>query len=192
MFRINNIANDGNLKNELNEISKIVCETNEIGQNIIIKLSEQGDNLEKTEEKLNTNEFLLSKTFRILRDMTWFGWILNFFIKDNSNQSNNYNLTKKNKNLEEIKEDNKEEKLKVTQENLSKKTHLDIDVREILNNENKELLFIENELKNLHSIGLKIGECIDDHNERLERISNKTENISNKIIKNKDYISTIL
>ncbi len=47
MFRINNIANDGNLKNELNEISKIVCETNEIGQNIIIKLSEQGDNLEK-------------------------------------------------------------------------------------------------------------------------------------------------
>ena len=192
MFRINNIANDGSLKNELNEISKIVCETNEIGQNIIIKLSEQGDNLEKTEEKLNTNEFILSKTFRILRDMTWFGWILNFFIKDNSKQSNNYNLTKKNKNLEEIKEDNKEEKLKVTQENLSKKTHLDIDVREILNNENKELLFIENELKNLHSIGLKIGECIDNHNERLERISNKTENISNKIIKNKDYISTIL
>ena len=192
MFRINNIANDGNLKNELNEISKIVCETNEIGQNIIIKLSEQGDNLEKTEEKLNTNEFILSKTFRILRDMTWFGWILNFFIKDNSNQSNNYNLTKKNKNLEEIKKDNKEEKLKVTQEILSEKTSLDIDVREILNNENKELLFIENELKNLHSIGLKIGECIDDHNERLERISNKTENISNKIIKNKDYISTIL
>ena len=192
MFRINNIANDGNLKNELNEISKIVCETNEIGQNIIIKLSEQGDNLEKTEEKLNTNEFLLSKTFRILRDMTWFGWILNFFIKDNSNQSNNYNLTKKNKNLEEIKKDNKEEKLKVTQEILYKKTSLDIDVREILNNENKELLFIENELKNLHSIGLKIGECIDDHNERLERISNKTETISNKIIKNKDYISTIL
>ena len=192
MFRINNIANDGNLKNELNEISKIVCETNEIGQNIIIKLSEQSDNLEKTEEKLNTNEFLLSKTFRILRDMTWFGWILNFFIKDNSNQSNNYNLTKKNKNLEEIKKDNKEEKLKVTQEILSEKTSLDIDVREILNNENKELLFIENELKNLHSIGLKIGECIDDHNERLERISNKTETISNKIIKNKDYISTIL
>ena len=192
MFRINNIANDGNLKNELNEISKIVCETNEIGQNIIIKLSEQGDNLEKTEKKLDTNEFILSKTFRILRDMTWFGWILNFFIKDNSNQSNNYNLTKKNKNLEEIKKDNKEEKLKVTQEILYKKTSLDIDVREILNNENKELLFIENELKNLHSIGLKIGECIDDHNERLERISNKTENISNKIIKNKDYISTIL
>ena len=192
MFRINNIANDGSLKNELNEISKIVCETNEIGQNIIIKLSEQGDNLEKTEKKLDTNEFILSKTFRILRDMTWFGWILNFFIKDNSNKSNNYNLTKKNKNLEEIKKDNKEEKLKVTQEILSEKTSLDIDVREILNNENKELLFIENELKNLHSIGLKIGECIDDHNERLERISNKTENISNKIIKNKDYISTIL
>jgi hypothetical protein len=192
MFRLNNIANDGSLKNELNEISKIVCETNEIGQNIIIKLSEQGDNLEKTEEKLNTNEFILSKTFRILRGMTWFGWILNFFIKDNSNQSNNYNLTKKNKNLEEIKEVNKEEKLKATQEILSKKTSLDIDVREILNNENNELLFIENELKNLHSIGLKIGECIDDHNERLERISNKTENISNKIIKNKDYISTIL
>ena len=127
-----------------------------------------------------------------VRDMTWFGWILNFFIKDNSNQSNNYNLTKKNKNLEEIKKVNKEEKLKVPQENLSKKTHSDIDVREILNNESKELLFIENELKNLHSIGLKIGECIDDHNERLERISNKTENISNKIIKNKDYISTIL
>ena len=192
MLKFNNITNDGNLKNELNEISKIVSETNEIGQNIIIKLSEQGDALEKTEEKLENNEFILSKTFRILRDMTWFGWILNFFIKDNSKQSNNYNLTKKNKNLEEIKEDNKEEKLKVTQENLSKKTHLDMDVREILNNENKELLFIENELKNLHSIGLKIGECIDDHNERLERISNKTENISNKIIKNKDYISTIL
>ena len=192
MLKFNNITNDKNLKNELNEISKIVCETNEIGQNIIIKLSEQGDNLEKTEKKLDTNEFILSKTFRILRDMTWFGWILNFFIKDNSNQSNNYNLTKKNKNLEEIKEDNKEEKLKVTQEILSKNMSLDIDVREILNNENKELLFIENELKNLHSIGLKIGECIDDHNERLERISNKTENISNKIIKNKDYISTIL
>ena len=192
MFRINNIANDGSLRNELNEISKIVCETNEIGQNIIIKLSEQGDNLEKTEKKLDTNEFILSKTFRILRDMTWFGWILNFFIKYNSNQSNNYNLTKKNKNLEEIKEVNKEEKLKATQEILSKKMSLDIDVREILNNENKELLFIENELKNLHSIGLKIGECIDDHNERLERISNKTEHISNKIIKNKDYISTIL
>ena len=94
--------------------------------------------------------------------------------------------------LKKITEDNKEEKLKVTQENLSKKTDSDIDVREILNNENKELLFIENELKNLHSIGLKIGECIDNHNERLERISNKTEHISNKIIKNKDYISTIL
>ena len=263
MLKFNNITNDGNLKNELNEISKIVSETNEIGQNIIIKLSEQGDALEKTEEKLEHNEFLLSKTFRILRGMSWFGWILNFFTKDLSTQYNNKynNLIKNNEEkrkrqekieavaeasgtglsvgsmsaaalevrwksvvsgclcfggvdigaspsavlarrwrlaeaygtrLKKITEDNKEEKLKVTQENLSKKTDSDIDVREILNNENKELLFIENELKNLHSIGLKIGECIDDHNERLERISNKTEHISNKIIKNKDYISTIL
>jgi len=262
MLKFNNIANDGNLKNELNEISKIVSETNEIGQNIIIKLSEQGDALEKTEEKLEHNEFLLSKTFRILRGMSWFGWILNFFTKDISKQCNKYNnLIKINEEkskrqekieavaeasgtglsvgsmsaaalegrwksvvsgclcfggvdigaspsavlarrwreaeaygtrLKKITEDNKEEKLKVTQENLSKKTDSDIDVREILNNENKELLFIENELKNLHSIGLKIGECIDNHNERLERISNKTEHISNKIIKNKDYISTIL
>ena len=263
MLKFNNITNDGNLKNELNEISKIVSETNEIGQNIIIKLSEQGDALEKTEEKLENNEFILSKTFRILRGMSWFGWILNFFTKEISTQYNNKynNLIKNNEEkskrqeknkavteasgmglsvgsmsaaalegrwksvvsgclcfggvdigaspsavlarrwrlaeaygtrLKKITEDNKEEKLKVTQENLSKKTDSDIDVREILNNENKELLFIENELKNLHSIGLKIGECIDDHNERLERISNKTENISNKIIKNKDYISTIL
>ena len=263
MLKFNNIANDGNLKNELNEISKIVSETNQIGQNIIIKLSEQGDALEKTEEKLENNEFILSKTFRILRGMSWFGWILNFFTKEISTQYNNKynNLIKNNEEkskrqekneavaeasgtrlsvgsmsaaalegrwksvvsdclcfsgvdvgaspsavlarrwrlaeaygtgLKKITEDNKEEKLKVPQENLSKKTHSDIDVREILNNESKELLFIENELKNLHSIGLKIGECIDDHNERLERISNKTEHISNKIIKNKDYISTIL
>ena len=263
MLKFNNITNDGNLKNELNEISKIVSETNEIGQNIIIKLSEQGDALEKTEEKLENNEFILSKTFRILRGMSWFGWILNFFTKEISTQYNNKynNLIKNNEEkskrqeknkavteasgmglsvgsisaaalegrwksgvsgclypggvdvgaspsavlarrwrlaeaygtgLKKITEDNKEEKLKVPQENLSKKTHSDTDIREILNNENKELLFIENELKNLHSIGLKIGECIDDHNERLERISNKTENISNKIIKNKDYISTIL
>jgi hypothetical protein len=268
MLKFNNIANDGNLKNELNEISKIVSETNQIGQNIIIKLSEQGDALEKTEEKLEHNEFILSKTFRILRGMSWFGWILNFFTKDISTQYNNKynNLIKNNEEkskrqekneavaeasgteasgtrlsvgsmsaaalegrwksvvsdclcfggvdvgaspsavlarrwrlaesygtgLKKITEDNKEEKLKVPQENLSKKTHSDTDIREILNNENKELLFIENELKNLHSMGLKIGECIDDHNERLERISNKTENISNKIIKNKDYISTIL
>jgi hypothetical protein len=263
MLKFNNIANDGNLKNELNEISKIVSETNQIGQNIIIKLSEQGDALEKTEEKLEHNEFILSKTFRILRGMSWFGWILNFFTKDISTQYNNKynNLIKNNEEkskrqekneavaeasgtrlsvgsmsaaalegrwksvvsgclcfsgvdvgvspsavlarrwrlaeaygtgLKKITEDNKEEKLKVPQENLSKKTHSYTDIREILNNENKELLFIENELKNLHSIGLKIGECIDDHNERLERISNKTEHISNKIIKNKDYISTIL
>ena len=263
MLKFNNITNDGNLKNELNEISKIVSETNEIGQNIIIKLSEQGDALEKTEEKLENNEFILSKTFRILRGMSWFGWILNFFTKEISTQYNNKynNLIKNNEEkskrqekneavteasgmglsvgsisaaalegrwksvvsgclypggvdvgaspsavlarrwrlaeaygtgLKKITEDNKEEKLKVPQENLSKKTHSDTDIREILNNENKELLFIENELKNLHSIGLKIGECIDDHNERLERISNKTEHISNKIIKNKDYISTIL
>ena len=41
--------------------------------------------------------------------------------------------------LKKITEDNKEEKLKVPQENLSKKTHSDTDIREILNNENKEL-----------------------------------------------------
>ena len=172
--------NKDHIISEIKELNKIASETNEIGRNILVKLSEQGEILNNVEEKLEQNEYILSKTFRILRGMTWFGWILNFFTKDIPKKLNSINSIKYNpkENLlinEEIKRGFRE--IKNNENNK--------------NNENEELLLLENDIKSLHMIGIKIGEALDEHNQSIDRIKYKTDEVIINITDNSYYTLNI-
>jgi len=155
--------------------SDCASEANEIGRNILIKLSEQSDLLKKTKKNIEENDYFLSKTIRILRTMTWFGWIINFFTRSPQSPCEDY---KKEKNYQ-IKENN----IKLEDDNKEDLLN-DIDPKiqfeAIINAEDKELSNLENELKNLNYIGLKINEYLVQHNNELDLLIPKSEDLTIK------------
>lgn len=155
-------------------------EANEIGRNVLITLSEQGELLKKTKKNIEDNEYFISKTIRILRTMTWFGWIVNFFTR--SPQMPVQDCKKEN----EIhpSDNNKEELLN----NIDPK----IQFEAIINAEDKELSKLENELKSLNYIGWKINEYLVEHNNELNLLIPKTEDLTLKTTKTKNAATNLI
>lgn len=165
-----------------------VCasEANEIGQNILIKLSEQGDLLKNSEEKMEYNSYFLSKTIRILRNMTWIGWMLNFFTRKPDDPYEDFKREKKNM----IKEQ-QTSLLDTNEEDLLNVIDPKIQFTAIIKAEDKEISNLEKELKHLHFIGLKINEYLDDHNKELTLLVPKTEDLIIKTTTTKNRAASL-
>jgi len=52
------------------------------GQETLLKLAVQGEQIANAEETADSNKFLVDKSNRILKGMTWSGWFSNMFTPD--------------------------------------------------------------------------------------------------------------
>jgi len=164
---------------EIKGTNKVTCETTEIGKNVLSKLSEQSALIRKNDENLEDNNYFLSKTIRILRSMTWFGWIFNFFTRKPS-EPEKKEQKKQSDDIYKKENEKKEKKIELLENEFKCLIESDdVDKK----NEDTELSNLESEIKNLHFISLKIGEYLDIHNKELTEMATKTEDV---IIKTKD------
>ena len=159
------------------EITKLAVETKDISVQILNKLDEQGESIQKSEHNIETSNYLVSKSLRIAKYMTWFGWVSNWFTKDPE-------LPKLSK-TPTVNVVNKEQHV----ENTIPQTV----VQHSKNNDkmNNAMLEFESNLMKLKTVSILIGEQLDKQNECLERISTKENNLSDKIKSTSSYVANI-
>lgn len=162
----------------IQDIKKCCEETKEISKIVINNIDSQSSQLKNIDSNLKLNEENVKKSNWILRNMTWYGWFLNLFYKvpietkreEYINKSNiikpELDITKKNNNSDYI-------------------VYGSIAF-------NKELNEIENNIKQIHDFGIKIGVKLDAQNKSLEELSTKTENIQYKTKKTINKIESLM
>jgi hypothetical protein len=180
----------------IKSISQCAQETTVIGYNVITSLSSQGDLMKQTDNKLEYNDYYLSNTIRILRKMSWFGWIINFFTRTAIEPKVIFETNKINENENDCNEELNEmsNNNNNNNNNNNKFNYNDSNVHfiETIDAEDKELSELENELIKLHYIGLKINEYLIKHNEELDAIIPKTEDLTNKMIVTKNLATNLI
>jgi hypothetical protein len=161
-----------------NEITKLAVETKDISVQILNKLDEQGESIQKSEHNIETSNYLVSKSLRIAKYMTWFGWISNWFTKDPElpklRKTSTANIVNKEQPVENTKLP-------------SVMQHSNYDNDKM----NNAMLEFERNLMELKSVSILIGEQLDKQNECLERISTKENNLSDKIKSTSSYVAKI-
>lgn len=170
-----------NTSEHIKSSNDCASEANEIGRNVLITLSEQGEFLKKTKKNIEDNEYFISKTIRILRTMTWFGWIVNFFTRAPQLPHEDYKKEKENHIMST--DDNDEHLNEVDPK---------IQFEAIINAEDNELSKLENELKSLNYIGWKINEYLVEHNNELNLLIPKTEDLTIKTTKTKNAATNLI
>jgi hypothetical protein len=158
-----------------------------IGSNIIVNLDEQYEKLESTNDILESEEYLLNKALKSIRNMTWSGMIWNLIYSEpiSTSNLNKTNLNKTNSNTNSNTES--DDKLKIN--DLNKKILLENKNKSntnIQNNKLKQDKYLEQislKLEELESLSVKIGSRLDEQNNLIEKIDTNTEIITNKMLK---------
>ena len=80
----------------LEDSLKIINNSCLIGTDILIKLDDQQNKLESTNDILESDEYLLNKALKTIRNMTWSGMIWNLINSEPIETSKNIDLEKTN------------------------------------------------------------------------------------------------
>jgi hypothetical protein len=147
------MTNTNNLSNETNSISKSILET----------LEKQEKQLENTENNLDETNFLVDISMRLIKSMTWFGWIYHLFAKIPTR-----NYTPRN-----------------DFDSISTQNNNNTDV-------NNELTNIEQNIAELYEINKLIGQTLDRQNQTFDRIENKTERVNERTKKATEKTNDLL
>lgn len=67
---------------ERRQAQKSAVEAKEIGRATLETLAQQKEILERSEAMADENIYLMDKSIRVLKGMTWSGWVANIFSKD--------------------------------------------------------------------------------------------------------------
>mmetsp|Transcript_2658 Transcript_2658/g.4137 ORF Transcript_2658/g.4137 Transcript_2658/m.4137 type:complete len:141 (+) Transcript_2658:176-598(+) len=67
---------------ERRQALKSAAEAKEIGRATLETLARQKESLERSEAIAEENIYIMDKSIRVLRGMTWSGWVANIFSKD--------------------------------------------------------------------------------------------------------------
>jgi hypothetical protein len=181
----------------LNETNRQNYETKEMCAKVLQLLEEQGQILIQTDKILNESKIILDNSNKILKNMTWYGWLIGWipfkslftnifrynskedqlFIANNPHIERNYI-----KNEESIYDKN----------NITILNYIDDSNENILEENSKELKQLEKDLLDLKWIGSKIGEQLDMHNNYIDKINDKSQILidktKNSIIKETDLL----
>lgn len=169
-INIINKTNKTSKENILLEDSlKIINNSCSIGTDILIELDDQQNKLESTNDILESDEYLLNKALKTIRNMTWSGMIWNLINSEPIETSKNIDLEKTN-----VETDNKKkisgDKIKINcQTNKTK--------------QDEYLEQISLKLEELHKISLNIGFDLENQNNLIEQTDTNTKTITNKMLK---------
>lgn len=168
----------------LEDSLKIINNSCSIGSNILIELDNQNNKLESTNDILESNEYILNKALKTIRNMTWSGMIWNMINSEpvetlkNSGFENKFNNTSTNTNTNTI---------NMSKSNFNNdKKNLFGDKMNIRPNKTKQDEYLEQislRLEELHDLSVKIGLDLESQNNLIEQIDSNTEVITNKMLK---------
>lgn len=144
------------------EITKLAVETKDISVQILNKLDEQGESIKKSEHNIETSNYLVSKSLRIAKYMTWFGWISNWFTKDPELPKLSKTPTANIVNKEQPVDNTKLPSVMQHSNNNNDNDKI-----------NNAMLEFERNLMELKSVSILIGEQLDKQNECLENFNKR-------------------
>ena len=179
---INDEKNRSNNKNTLELLYEAQRNANEAqgsGQIILEKLENQDEHLRTIEDTLESNEYTLLKSMRILRGMTWSGTIYNMFTKDPevTDLCMNHQLENTNDKKTFSNNNNTNDMLQrnelFTSSSSSSSSLTSNSNSNSLNQEDKVLNDISKTVATLKDMSLIMGEHIENNQHTLERIDQK-------------------
>mmetsp|Transcript_323 Transcript_323/g.282 ORF Transcript_323/g.282 Transcript_323/m.282 type:complete len:329 (-) Transcript_323:14-1000(-) len=146
----------------INELTRNAINTVNIGRTTLETLDKQNEDISTIEDTIESNEYIIEKSMKVLRGMTWTGMIYNAFHKDPQHH-NTIDNNKINVNSDSLTRNTSQTK---TKENLlnEQTNNCDDDLKEILKAVNE-----------IHDISLTMNEALSNQSQTLERISNKTD-----------------
>jgi hypothetical protein len=160
------------------------------GSNILIDLNSQYEKLESTNDVLESDEYLLNKALKIIRNMTWGGIIWNFLYAEpiltlNSTNEhvnpNKYIVPNENVNVNPNENVNSNEFNK----NILFSNNIDSN-KNIQNNKSNQDKYLEQislKLDELEAISIKISSDLDERNNLINQIDTNIEIVTNKMLK---------
>lgn len=182
-------------KTILENSMKIINRSASIGNDILNDLEEQNIKLEVSNDILESDEYLLNKTLRIIRDMSWSGMIWNLFFAEPIMTIKNTEKIDTNSDLKSIYESNvldvksNDHNIKSNDRNIKsnvnnkKKIFKNLNIEKNLAEQDDYLNLIESKLDELTDLSVKIGTNLKNQNSFIKQIDKNTETITNKMLK---------
>jgi hypothetical protein len=172
----------------LEDSLKTINNSCSIGSNILIELNNQSNKLEYTNDILESDDYILNKALKTIRNMTWSGMIWNMIYSEPTETSKNIGLETKNNNVNIITNTS----INIDKMDMSK-SYFNYDKQNLLqnktniqSNKTKQDEYLEKislRLEELHGLSIKIGLEIESQNNLIEQIDTNTEIITNKMLK---------
>eukprot|EP00607_Mallomonas_marina_P010982 CAMPEP_0182423212 /NCGR_PEP_ID=MMETSP1167-20130531/9129_1 /TAXON_ID=2988 /ORGANISM="Mallomonas Sp, Strain CCMP3275" /LENGTH=362 /DNA_ID=CAMNT_0024601961 /DNA_START=253 /DNA_END=1341 /DNA_ORIENTATION=- len=138
-----------------------------VGLATMTSLEQQHESLQTSEKCLREHAFALEKSKRVLRGMTWSGWITNMLSTAPTIGSAPQDLALKTES-----EDNEEERKRRDKHQMIEETSLyDPDLTEL-----------NHLVSGVHDISLKISDMLDNHSNILEEVQSKTDRVQDETV----------
>ena len=161
-------------KKALLEAQRNSAEAIEHGKTTLNCLATQDETLRDTEDIVESNEYTLDKTMKVLRGMTWSGMFYNMFnadphVPDVRGKQSTPSTSSNTKNS-------------ASNANKSELIQSSINTLNSVQDDEPELTEISKNISQLLSMSYAIGEQIEQQNDTLNRIENKTERVHDKTL----------
>lgn len=144
-----------NVQRRLSAERRLSADSIDIGRQTLESLAVQNEVLQSSEDTIEANEYVIQKSMRVLRGMTWSGTIYNLFTPDPT--------------LQKVESSD----LKINSISEGQVCREDSDIQETNNPLDSDLKEISANLSELTEIGVMIGTNLQIQNKSLDRISQK-------------------
>lgn len=157
------------------------------GREALEQLDAQNEILQSTEDTLEANEYVLQKSMRVLRGMTWSGWLYNTFSSDKSPDTasdlaaaaastsfSDKSMPPSVSSTQATLRSNKA--LLVGEQPIVSSGKIGIDIVD------EHLIDISNTVAELHGMSLLMADVLDGQRTTIDRIDRKTEIIHDKTL----------
>lgn len=158
-----------NIARDLLEARKFAAEAQEAAKSTIVSLNHQNEVLQGAEDTLEANEYILQKSYRTLRGMTWGGMFYNMLVSD----KNHLEVNDPSFTVDKAGTDSSTKSNPIN--------YMYDDWRSLDSNEN-QLNEISSAVENLKDASIFISKSLTDQNEIIDRIDEKSTIVNDQTL----------
>lgn len=169
-------ATDEQIQQRILESKRLAASAMEHGKTTMESLEAQDEMLRTVEDTLEANEYVLQKSVRALRGMTWGGYFVNKVVDVRNSVVGDPHAMPLNPTSDHSAKQPSSSSGSSSQKNLTtnKSELMDFGTRAVKGPEDEHLEELSSAVEVLHKMGLTLGEQLEQQNTTLERIENKT------------------
>lgn len=174
-------ATEEQIQERILESQRLAASAMEYGMVTMETLEAQDEMLQNVEDTLEANDYVLQKSVRALRGMTWGGYFVNKVVDvRNSVTGDPHAVTLKASNDNKVSEKQAPaSSSNSTKNSISNKSQLiEFGQKADKTKEEKELENLSSAVEVLHKMGLTLGEQLEQQNDKLDRIDDKTSQVT--------------